>query len=390
MSLSCMFVRRRLFTLLFVSCLVAGSGLESGQPGPAEENKDRLIVETLMRLKAFDLEANPKVKQAVLRHLDRQRGTPQYVKLAKRFQLREALPELLEIAIANPDVTLGVDAARTIVELGELKEFVAVVNGKSPERAARCLDVLGRVDQQQVRSFLLPLVTDQKTSRVVRNAAARSLGRSRLGERQLLLLAQQKKVIDDTRFAIGDILLASADASIRKEASSYFKLPAGANATPLPPIPKLMKIKGNFEEGKKLFDTTATCAKCHKVRGVGKEVGPDLSEIGSKLSREALYVSILDPSAGISHNYETYLVELASGNVLSGIIISRTDDAVTLKDKEAIQKVVKRSDIELIKKSETSLMPVDLVKTLTKHQLADIVEYLANLKKQSGPPRSMP
>ena len=82
------------------------------------------------------------------------------------------------------------------------------------------------------------------------------------------------------------------------------------------------------------------CRNCHKIAGQGKEVGPDLSEIGSKLTREALYVSILDPSAGISHNYEMYLIELASGNIVSGVIISRTDDAVVLKDKEAIEKVM--------------------------------------------------
>ena len=106
-----------------------------------------------------------------------------------------------------------------------------------------------------------------------------------------------------------------------------------------------------------------------------------MSEIGSKLTREALYVSILDPSAGISHNYEMYLIELASGNIVSGVIISRTDEALVLKDKEAIEKVIKTSDIDLIKKSEVSLMPADLVKTLTEEKLADIVEFLSSLKK---------
>lgn len=38
-----------------------------------------------------------------------------------------------------------------------------------------------------------------------------------------------------------------------------------------------------------------TCNKCHLVRGEGKQIGPDLTEIGSKLSREAMFESILYP-----------------------------------------------------------------------------------------------
>ena len=70
-----------------------------------------------------------------------------------------------------------------------------------------------------------------------------------------------------------------------------------------------------------------------------------------------------------------------SGNVLSGVLVSQTGEVVILKTKEAIEKTVKKEDIELMQKSETSLMPADLVKTMTQEQLADIVEYLVTLKK---------
>jgi putative heme-binding domain-containing protein len=284
--------------------------------------------------------------------------------------------------VETPNTTLGAESATLVVELGQLKAFSSIIKGKVAERAARAIEALGHVDRPEVRAYLLPLVTNGQASRAVRNAAARALGRSRLGEKELLELARKGKVLDDTKFAVGNLLLASGDVSIKKEAQKYFKLPAGLNETPLPPIAQLLKVKGTPESGKKLFETTGTCAKCHKVRGAGKEVGPDLSEIGSKLSREALFVSILDPSAGISHNYETYLIELVSGNVLSGVLVSQTNEVVVLKTKEAIEKSIKREDVELMQKSEISLMPADLVKTMTQNQLADIVEYLSTLKKQ--------
>ena len=83
----------------------------------------------------------------------------------------------------------------------------------------------------------------------------------------------------------------------------------------------------------------------------------------------------------MSHNYETYLLELTSGNVLSGVLVSQTADSVVIKTRDAIEKKVGRTDIELMQKSELSLMPADLVKTMTKDSLADIVEYLVSLKK---------
>ena len=58
--------------------------------------------------------------------------------------------------------------------------------------------------------------------------------------------------------------------------------------------------------------------------GEGKQIGPDLTEIGSKLSREAMFESILYPSAGISHSYETFTAELADGNVVTGLKVSET------------------------------------------------------------------
>jgi putative heme-binding domain-containing protein len=349
----------------------------------AEANRDRLVVETLLRLEGYDLESNAKAKASVLRHLKRQEGKPEYVKLARHFTLKETVPVLLELAVDRADETVGAEAISLVVTFDSLKQIRLIVEGKHTERAARALLALGHLDDRVVRDYLKSLVSDSSRSRSVRNAAARSLGRSRLGERELLDLARAKKVLEDTRFAVGNILLASGDPALRTEAGKYFKLPAGSNATPLPPIAQLIKISGDVKQGKKLFETTANCAKCHKVLGAGKDVGPDLSEIGSKLSREAMYVSILDPSAGISHNYETYLVELTSGNVLSGVLVSQTAEMVVIKTSEAIEKAIARSDIELMQKSEISLMPADLVKTQTKETLADIVEYLASLKKKA-------
>ena len=216
---------------------------------------------------------------------------------------------------------------------------------------------------------------------VLRSAAVSALGRNAPGQIRLLTIVEQGKLPADTQFAAANALLSSADESIRTRAAKHLSLPAAAGGQPLPPVAGLAQRQGDSARGQTLFAGIGTCAKCHKVRGEGKEVGPDLSEIGSKLSKEAMYVSILDPNAGVSFNYETWLVRTLDGTTLSGVLVSQTDDAVELKTAEAIVHKLNREDIEALQKQPTSLMPAELQKQLQAQDLVDIVEYLTTLKK---------
>jgi putative heme-binding domain-containing protein len=152
-------------------------------------------------------------------------------------------------------------------------------------------------------------------------------------------------------------------------------------AEPLPPLEKLLQQPGNVELGEVVYRTIGTCANCHQVGGQGKNVGPDLSQIGDKLAKEALYVSILDPSAGISHSYESYAALTESGQVVVGLMVSQTDEEVVLKDAEGIQRTLPRASLEELKVLEKSLMPDNLVAALSVEDLVNLVEYLTTLRK---------
>ena len=111
-------------------------------------------------------------------------------------------------------------------------------------------------------------------------------------------------------------------------------------------------------------------------------MGPSLSEIGTKLSKEALFTSLLDPSAGVSHNYETYALVTLVGNIITGIKINETKDEVTLRTAEGIDKTVTQSNVDELIKTGVSLMPADLQRLLSDQELVDIVAYLSALKKK--------
>ena len=343
--------------------------------------KDALVVETLLRLDNVDLDAKPKSKAAVLRYLRANPGSESFFRLLERFKLPEADDVLLDLAVGAPGETAGVKSAELLLKLDDGHRIAATFDGEDTAKAAALIVALGNVGGKQVTELLLPLITDAARPLAVRSAAAAAAGKSKSGEAYLLSLAQDKKLPADLNFTVANVLAASPLPDVRAAAAKYLPLPATAGAKPLPPLGELIKMAGDAPHGKQLFETTATCIKCHTVAGQGKDVGPNLSEIGSKLGKDAFLVAILDPSAGISHNYETYIAVTDNGKVISGILVSKTDAEVVLKDAEAIMHTLKTDELDELKKLPTSLMPADLQKLLSAQDLVDVVEYLMTLKK---------
>lgn len=347
-----------------------------------ERAQDEILIEAVLRLDGFDLDSSEKAKAAVLRYVRHNTGSERFFELVRRFQLPETGALLLRLAIKRPTDTQGVEAARLLLnQHGEA--FVVDALNSSGEDVEHLVTALGLTGEASIVNLLLPIVTEAEWNAAVRTAAARAIGRQRAGEKKLLELAQAGKLPDDLKFTAANILHASADESIRAAAEKLLPLPATANAQPLPPLSELVKLRGDAIRGRENFRTVGTCANCHTVAGEGKQVGPDLSEIGSKLSREAMFVSILDPSAGISHNYETYQAVLDNGTIFSGVKLSETDESVTLKSAEAIIRTIPREHIEELTRQTISLMPAELQKVMTVQQLVDVVEYLRTLKKRA-------
>jgi putative heme-binding domain-containing protein len=89
----------------------------------------------------------------------------------------------------------------------------------------------------------------------------------------------------------------------------------------------------------------------------------------------------LFPSAGISHNYENWMVLKTAGTIITGIMLGETESEIQLKDEKGIKHVISMDDVDEKKKQRLSLMPADLHKEMTEQELVDLVEYLMTLKK---------
>jgi putative heme-binding domain-containing protein len=144
----------------------------------------------------------------------------------------------------------------------------------------------------------------------------------------------------------------------------------------------LLALKGDAARGKDVFFKTTglQCATCHKAKGEGGQVGPDLSDVGKRLSRRQILEAILDPSKDIDPKFAAYLVEVDDGRQLTGLIVERSEKELTIRDPQGKDTKLPLSKVQAQIPSKKSLMPDQLLRDLTAEQAADLLAFLESLK----------
>ena len=352
---------------------------DESDPVPAVNT---IAIEALSRLKGMDIEANPALKNAVLKVLESTRRTPAFVQIVQDFKLTGQEGGLIEVIEKQPAHSLSAEAARMLLterDLGTLKKGLA----GSQAAAAAISQALGHSGERLAVPLLAAMVSDAQREVSLRKIAVQALAQTQEGATWLLSAAREEKLADDLKFTATSELNQVRWPQIRAEAAKVLPLPPSSNAEPLPPVSELLKRKGDAAKGAEVFRRdTAGCIKCHQVLGEGIDFGPALSEIGSKLGKDALYESILDPSSGISFGYEAWEFELKSGDEVFGLIASETEDAVMVKTQGGGMSQHRKIDIKARIKMKLSIMPAGLQQAMSPSDLVNLVEYLAGLKKK--------
>jgi putative heme-binding domain-containing protein len=156
-------------------------------------------------------------------------------------------------------------------------------------------------------------------------------------------------------------------------------------------IPELKD--GSWTRGREVFfSEQAQCAKCHKVRGRGGEIGPDLSNLIHR-DYESVLRDIREPSAAINPDYITYVVELKSGRLLTGSVRTLPGDRLAIGDGSGNQTIVAKASVESLTPAPVSTMPTGLDRTLSPEKLRDLLTFLltepltpAALERPGAPP----
>jgi putative heme-binding domain-containing protein len=132
---------------------------------------------------------------------------------------------------------------------------------------------------------------------------------------------------------------------------------------------------GDWGRGRALFyGEQAKCSSCHKVRGKGGEIGPDLSNLVHR-DYASVFRDIHTPSAAINPDFIAHTVALADGRVMSGTI--RTEgERLILGDATGRTTTVDRAAVEATSPSSVSIMPEGLDTALGPEKLRDLLTFL--------------
>jgi uncharacterized repeat protein (TIGR03806 family) len=144
-------------------------------------------------------------------------------------------------------------------------------------------------------------------------------------------------------------------------------------------VPSLERVQHgrSFESGQIAF-RQAGCSQCHRFAGDGGSVGPDLNDVGRRLSPRDLLEAILLPSKIIAEGYATTEIETKSGEVINGRIEREDDRVVVIRPPTANEGAIaiRKADIRTRALSKMSNMPTGILNTLSETQILDLLAYL--------------
>ncbi|NUM52198.1 MAG: VCBS repeat-containing protein [Candidatus Hydrogenedentes bacterium] len=305
---------------------------------------------------------------------------------------------------ARTQIAKLTDAARAVAADASMDEAVragaASVLGRDASRAeediALLTRLLGAESAEGIRSASLDALIDTENERVPAAVLAALSGLSpELRSHTIEALLRREAWLDAVMTALEngapsfreldathrqDLLTSKSD-DIRARAE---KLMAGA-ANPdrqavIEQYKEATTIPGQFLRGRGIF--RERCASCHQLGSVGHAVGPDLLALTDR-SREAVLVSILDPNRAVETKYFDYTIETNDLMSYSGVVVEESGNSVTIRGANGIENTILRSNIESMTTKSRSPMPDGLEDGLTPEDMANLMAYILEARKET-------
>jgi len=129
---------------------------------------------------------------------------------------------------------------------------------------------------------------------------------------------------------------------------------------------------------------TVACLSCHKIGHQGGTVGPDLSEVGKRLSPQEIVESVLWPKRQVKPEYIPILVTTVSGEDFQGYKESESEAELVLREPgtATTQRIEKKAIKE--RRNLDTLMPDGLMAAMSHEQQRDLFRFLMDLGRVEG------
>jgi len=353
---------------------------------PGDADKDLLVNGMEAGLKGNAVKNTPTTLQTELSKLWKSRPhTPKLISFATRLGLPEAMKE----AVARVK-----DSKTPANERRELTQLLSERRGtdalelllgqfENEKSGGRRIEVMNALQRYEDNSVAKALLKRYGTMNQREKETAQNILSSRAGWSVSFLNAVEKGSIkrEDVRPASVLAMQNHKQKDIDKLVQKHWgqlRQSSEAKQKRMEAVAALIAgKKGDAKKGQQVF--TLVCAACHRYKGKGGNIGPNLDAY--QLNNPGFLIpAVVDPSLGIREEYAGFNVTTRDDQLLTGFIAQNAPQFIVLRDLAQNSITLPRNEIKNLQAMPVSLMPEGLLDALTPQQVQDLFAFLMQSK----------
>ncbi|HSI75449.1 MAG TPA: PVC-type heme-binding CxxCH protein [Lunatimonas sp.] len=350
------------------------------------EVHEKLLVEGIMEgLRGTSAASLPKELAETLETFQKSLGTAPLT-LALRQGNQDAIKESLAIiSDRNQEISLRLSYIEIMGEINPVEAAPALLTlvEKDPSSAIKqsALHALQGYPNYEIGEKIASIYPGIRADSYVREAAISLFATRAEWAKALFNEIENSRIIspDDVPIHLAQNFSFLEDPTIKKRAETHWPGIRPATATEKTNQINALKAiltteKGDEVRGKSIY--VDTCGACHRMKGSGGIIGPELTGYDRK-NLDYMLLHIVDPNADIREGYETYQIQTKDGRLLVGSVASQSGGTIELMPIFGNKRTVIPEERILTKKiQQVSSMPERTLSTLTEEEVKDLFAYL--------------
>ncbi len=367
-----------------------------------------------MRAEAIDALSTWSKPSVVDRVDGRYRGVIQRDPAIVKNKAGDALVSLLN----SKDVMVRISAVKAISKIGFGQSTAPLLTLLKNDREAtvrvEALKALALMQDEQIGDAIKQALADK--DKIVRVAGIDLIGKMNISkelmvslladvintktteEKQAALLTLGNLPVQNTKKVFDDLLTKMSSGKL--SADIYLELAEAIDSTRSPELITGYKqvsstlspdtlasaysgslYGGDAGRGERIFfrNQAAQCIRCHSYDDIGGTAGPRLNGIATRLSRQQILESLINPGMRLASGFGVVTVELKNGKTLSGVLAEENNTSLTIKAGDQQNEVIRKDQI--VKRINAASSMPDMKNILSKKQIRDVVSFLSELKE---------
>ena len=308
------------------------------------------------------------------------------VKAIGKLTIDKASTQLFTLLKSDPKPEVRAESLKSLASLNDKQIGEAITKALSDkEKSVRIvgLDLLPKMNIS--KELMVTLLTDVINTKTVeeKQAAITTLGSLPLTNSQVVfeqLLSKMKdgKLAPEIYLELADAIDSTKSTQLISQFKEISKVqsPDSVKASYAGSL-----LGGDSNRGSRIFygNQTAQCIRCHAYGDYGGSAGPRLNGVASRLTREQILESLIDPSARIAPGFGTVSLELTSGKKVNGILQQEKPNGLLVKIGDKPDTLITIESIAKRTNGMSSMPPMRYL--LSKKEIRDLVSFLATMKE---------